>query len=162
VALHLAKREVELFLPQYKAKRQWRDRRVELQMPLFPGYLFVRIPREQRLCVLQAPGVISLVGASGRPEALEDAEIERWKAVMSEGNDPRPHALIRIGERVVVTRGALEGREGFLVREKNKNRVVLTLDLIQRSMSVEVDADVIAPAMIGQKASAMSAGGCRA
>jgi transcription antitermination factor NusG len=114
-------------------------------MPLFPGYLFVRIPREQRLCVLQAPGVICLVGASGHPEALEDAEIERLKAAMSEGNDLRPHALIRCGDRVVVTRGALEGTEGILVREKNKNRVVLTLDLIQRSMSVEVDADAIAP-----------------
>src|SRR4249919_3277395 len=94
VAAHLAARQVELFLAQYRSKRQWKDRRIELQMPLFPGYLFVRIPREQRLFVLQAPGVISLVGASGRPEALEDAEIERLKAAMSEGNDPRPHAFI--------------------------------------------------------------------
>lgn len=114
-------------------------------MPLFPGYLFVRIPVEQRLCVLETPGVICLVGASGKPEELEDAEIERLKEAMSKGNDPRPHALLRAGERVVVTDGPLQGTEGFVVREKNKSRVVLTLDLINKSMSVEVDADAIAP-----------------
>lgn len=94
---------------------------------------------------MEAPGVIYLVGASGHPEALEDAEIEQLKAGMDQRNDPKPHEFIRAGDRVIVTRGPLEGAEGFLVREKNKHRVVLSLDLIQSAMSIEVDADAIAP-----------------
>jgi transcription antitermination factor NusG len=144
VAERLAARSVETFLPQYKTQRSWTDRKVELELPLFSGYIFVHIPIEDRLCVLEAPGVLYLVGA-GRPEPLEDAEIEQLKMALIDGRDPRPQAFIKAGDRVVITRGRLEGYEGFLLREKNKSRVVLQLDLIRSAMSVEVDADAIAP-----------------
>jgi transcription antitermination factor NusG len=142
---HMAARQVEAFLPQYKDTRQWSDRKTELLLPLFPGYVFVRIPRtlENLLNVVAAPGVVYLVGANGTPEALEDAEIEQLKSATHNGNDPRPHQLIHVGDRVKVTRGPLQGREGFLVREKNKCRVVVEVRTIGRAMSVEVDADAV-------------------
>ena len=146
VANYLAAREVECFLPQYKSRREWKDRRVDLLMPLFPGYLFIRIPLEERFRALNAPGVIYLVGWRGYPEPLQDTEIEQLKTAMIIGNDPRPHDFIQVGDQVIVTRGPLQGSKGVLLREKNSTRVVLSLDLIQRSMSVEVDADAIAPA----------------
>ena len=126
-ALHLAKRSVEYFLPQYKSKRVWSDRKVELDLPLFPGYIFVHINVHLKLRVLEAPGVLYLVGAHGSPEPLEDAEIEQLKMALVNGNDPRPHAFIGVGERVVITRGRLEGYEGIVAREKNKHRVVLQM-----------------------------------
>jgi transcription antitermination factor NusG len=142
----LDQREIEFFLPQYKSERQWSDRKVELLLPLFPGYLFVRMTPHDKTRVLETPGVLYLVGASGRPEALEDAEIEHLKTALRGHYDPRPCACVKAGDRVRVTAGPLQGTHGFMVREKNKNRVVVTLELIQRAMSVEVDMSAIAPA----------------
>lgn len=142
----LQSRSVESFLPLYKEKRAWSDRKVEIELPLFPGYLFVRINPCLKLNVLEAPGVLYLVGAHGRPDPLQDEEIEQLKMAMSNGYDLRPHAVISAGDRVVITRGALAGSEGFMVREKNRDRVVLKMDLINRAMSVEVEADAIAKA----------------
>jgi transcription antitermination factor NusG len=145
IAALLQYHSIESFFPQYKSRRQWSDRIVDHLMPLFSGYLFVRIGLEQRMRVLEAPGVFFLVGPSHRPEPLQDAEIEQLKAALL-SNDPKPHKFINVGERVVVTRGRLAGYEGLLVREKNKHRVVLSMDLIQRAMSVEMDEADIAPA----------------
>lgn len=149
VAKHLDGRSVEFFFPHCKEERIWSDRVVEIDVPLFPGYLFVRIDLQERMRVLESPGVLYLVGASGRPEAMKDVEIEQLRMATQKQHDPRPHPLINVGERVVITRGPLEGSKGILVREKNKSRVVLQLDLIQKAMSVELDADAIAPAMHG-------------
>jgi transcription antitermination factor NusG len=146
VARHLEKRDVEYFLPQYTSERRWSDRKVNLMMPLFPGYLFVRILIHDRMRILEAPGVLHLVGASGRPEPLDDAEIELMKAAVMKCNDPKPHSFIAVGDRVTVIRGALEGHQGLLVRDKGNHRIVLSMDLIQRSMSVEVDLDDVVPA----------------
>jgi transcription termination/antitermination protein NusG len=153
VAQHLASRSVETFLPQYKSERKWSDRKVELELPLFSGYIFVHINVHFKLQVLEAPGVLYLVGAHGCPEPLEDAEIEQLKMALMNGNDPRPHPFITVGERVVITRGRLEGYQGFVVREKNKHRIVLQMDLINKAMSVEVDADAIAPVRNGLRPS---------
>jgi transcription antitermination factor NusG len=144
VSSHLAARGVEAFFPQYKSRRQWSDRTIDLLLPLFAGYIFVRIPIHERMRVLEVPGVFYLVG-SVRPEPLLDSEIEQLKLGLNPRNNPQPHKHIRMGDRVVVTSGRLEGYEGFLLREKSQHRVVLCLDLIQRAMSVEVDADAIAP-----------------
>lgn len=146
VAAHLAARSVETFLPQYKSERKWSDRKIEIELPLFSGYIFVHINVHFKLQVLEAPGVLYLVGAHGSPEPLEDAEIEQLRMALVSGRNPRPHPFITVGERVVITRGRLEGYEGFVVREKNKSRVVLKMDLINKAMSVEVDTDAIAPA----------------
>jgi transcription antitermination factor NusG len=143
VALHFGNRDVEYFLPTYKSERRWSDRKRELQLPLFPGYIFVRIERNDRGRVLETPGVIMLVGASGHPEAIEDAEIERLRVGVR--CDARPDVNVKVGELVEVTSGPLVGTRGIVVRGKNSCRVVVRVESVRRSMSVEVDASAVKP-----------------
>jgi len=140
VADQLAPRAIEHFLPLYESVRRWKDRRVKLQLPLFPGYVFVRLWLGERLKVLQVPGVVRLVGFAGGPAVLPDREIEALRASLGAQLQAEPHPYITVGRRVRVTRGPLAGVEGILIRKKNVLRVVVSLDLIARSAAVEVDA----------------------
>jgi transcription antitermination factor NusG len=145
VADQLEVRSVEHFVPLYESVRQWKDRRMKLQLPLFPGYVFVRLALRDRLRVLQVPGVARLVGFNGLPCALPDSEIEALKAGLASGIRAEPHPYLTIGRRVRVRAGSLAGLEGILVRRKNGARFVISLDLIQRSVAVEVDALELEP-----------------
>ncbi len=142
VGEQLAQRSVEYFLPLYDSVRRWKDRRMKLQLPLFPGYVFVRLALRDRLKVLQVPSVVRLVGFNGHPAALPDREIEALRASMAMRirTEPHPYLNLTIGRRVRVKCGPLEGVEGILIRKKNALRVVLSIELIMRSASVEVDA----------------------
>jgi transcription antitermination factor NusG len=143
VAEQLAQRSVEFILPLYESVRQWKDRRIKLQLPLFPGYVLVRIELNGRLRVLQVPGVARFVGFNGQPAPLQDAEIDVLRGKLNGPVRAEPHPFLQIGRRVRVKRGPLEGFEGFLVRQKQKYRVVLSIDTIMRSIAAEVDlADV--------------------
>lgn len=130
--------EVEHFLPCCRSVRQWKDRRVTLQMPLFPGYLFVRLPFLERAKVLTMPNVVSLVGGRNSPSVVSDEEIDWIKRGIAHGN-AMPHASLAVGERVRIVSGALTGMEGTLLRHQNNTRVVICLDSISRSFVVEVD-----------------------
>jgi transcription antitermination factor NusG len=140
VAQHLDLREVEYYLPLYRAQRRWNDgSRVELDLPLFPGYLFVHIGRRERVRVLEVPGVLALVaGAGGQPAALLHAEVDALRAGLGERN-AEPHPCLRAGQKARIRTGALTGMEGVVVRLKSGLRVVLTLELIMQSVAVEVD-----------------------
>jgi transcription antitermination factor NusG len=140
VAALLHVRAVEHFLPLYSSLRRWKDRRVRLELPLFPGYIFVRLARSERLQVLEAPGIVRLVGFNGQPYALPDREVESLSNGIKLGLCIQPHPYLSAGARVRIKRGPLGGAEGILIRRKNTYRVVLSLDLITRSASVEVDA----------------------
>jgi transcription antitermination factor NusG len=140
VTQQLARRSVEHFLPQYESVRRWKDRRVKLQMPLFPGYVFVRLAVRDRLRVLEIPSVARLVGFNGHPAILPDKEIEALRTAVVAQLRTQPHPYLAVGRRVRITRGPLAGVEGILVRRKSVLRVVLSLDLIARSAAVEVDA----------------------
>jgi transcription antitermination factor NusG len=146
VAQHLAQREIEFYLPLYTARRKWSDgSRVTLDLPLFPGYLFVHIPRAQRVRVLEIPGALAIVGGTGRePVALPDEAIEALRAGLPL-RGAAPHPLLTVGQRARIRSGALAGMEGVVVRKKNVFRVVLTLELIMQSISVEVDAGDLEP-----------------
>jgi transcription antitermination factor NusG len=139
VAEQLGWREVEHFLPQYASVRRWKDRRVTLQMPLFPGYVFVHMALRDRLQVLQVPGVARLVGFHGTPAALPDEEIEALRTSLSNGVRAMPHPYLTAGRKVRVRNGPFAGLEGILVRRKNSARFVVSVELIQRSISVELD-----------------------
>lgn len=139
VAQQLAQRSVEHFLPLYRVVRRWKDRRVHQQRPLFPGYVFVRLALHDRLQVLQVPGVAKLVGFSGSPAALPQDEIEALRASLLNRVRAEPHPYLTVGRRVRVKSGSLAGMEGILVRKKNRDRLVISLDLIMRSVAVEVD-----------------------
>lgn len=142
VAQYLTLREIEHYLPVYRTQRKWKDgSRVTLELPLFPGYLFVRIRRSERGRVLDVPGALTVVGGTGRePAALPDEVIE----VLRKGLGQRraePHPLLTVGQRVRICRGALAGMEGVVLRRENSCRVILTLEHIQRSFAVDVDEE---------------------
>jgi transcription antitermination factor NusG len=145
VAVQLGQRSVEHFLPLYASVRRWKDRRVHLQLPLFPGYVLVYLALRDRLQVLQVPGVARLVSFNGTPAALPQEEIEALRRSLANGLCAEPHAYLTIGRRVRVRAGALAGLEGILVRRKNRMRLVISLDLIMRSVAVEMDALELEP-----------------
>lgn len=145
VSDHLAERSIETFLPLYQTIRQWRNGRHRVELPLFPGYAFVRIALRDRLEVLKVPGVVELVGFSGMPAALEGEEIERLRKALAGGVKAKPHPYLTVGRRVRITAGPLIGREGILLRRKGETRVVLSIELIRRSILVDVELDALEP-----------------
>lgn len=145
VAEQFAGRNVEHFLPQYESLRRWKDRKMRLQMPLFPGYLFVHMASQERLRVLQVPGVVQLVGLHGSPTPLPEEDINRIRKFLGQGWRAEPHPYLQAGRRARVVRGPLAGVEGIVLRRKNRSRLVLSFDLIQRSMAVEMDERDLVP-----------------
>lgn len=140
VAEQLGARAIEHFLPSYASVRRWKDRRVTLQLPLFPGYVFVRMELRNRLQILQIPSVARLVGFGGVPTPLPPDEIDLLRAGLDNGVRAEPHPYLNVGRRARIQHGPLAGLEGILMRWKGSWRVVLSLELIQRSVAVEVDA----------------------
>lgn len=145
VAEQLEGRGVEHFLPLYDAVHQWKDRRVRLRLPLFPGYVFVRLSLAQRLRVLQVPGVARLVGFGNLPAPLADTEIDALRNGLQGQIKMQPHPYLCEGQRLRIMRGPLAGMDGILLRRKGQLRLVLSLDLIMRSAIVDVDAADICP-----------------
>ena len=139
VAQHLDQREIECYLPLYKTQRKWANGlKVTLDLPLFPGYVFVHIRRCERGRVLSVPGALSVVGGTGgEPAWLPDATIEALRVALAE-RLARPHPMLTAGQRVRIRSGALAGFEGIVVRSKSSLRVVLTLEHIMQSYAVEV------------------------
>ncbi len=146
VAEQLEQRSVEHFLPLYETVRRWKDRRMRLQLPLFSGYVFVRLALRNRLQVLQVPSVVRLVGFHGLPTPLQEGEIEALRDMLARPLCAEPHPYLIVGRRVRIKTGPLAGAEGILVRAKNRYRIVLSIDLIMRSIAVEVDTADVEPA----------------
>jgi transcription antitermination factor NusG len=146
VSEQLGVSRVEHFLPLCISVRRWKDRRIRLDMPLFPGYVFVRMALRDRLQVLQVPGVACLVGFNGMPAVLPADEIETLRASLVGGVRAQPHPYLAVGRRVKLQSGPLAGLTGILVRRKSGARFVVSVDLIRRSVAVELDeADLVAP-----------------
>jgi transcription antitermination factor NusG len=138
VAEQLNQRRIEHFLPLYESVRRWKDRRMRLEMPLFPGYVFVFLALRDRLSVLQVPGVAHLVSFGSHPARLDADQMETLRKGLKELR-AEPHPYLTVGRRVRVRSGPLQGTEGILLRRKNRYRVILCMDLILRSAAVEVD-----------------------
>ena len=147
VARHMEERRIENFLPLYRALRRWADRTKQLQLPLFPGYLFVHTSLERRLAILQVPGVVNFVCFSGRPASVPQMQIASLREML-EGNPwAQPYSYLESGRRVRVRSGPLARLEGILAERRGRLRVVLSVDLIRRSVAVEVGADEIEPVL---------------
>jgi transcription antitermination factor NusG len=145
VSHQLKQQDIENFLPLYSQVHQWTNRRrVTVELPLFPNYIFVRIDRIERGRVLRLPGVLSIVGRGYEPAPLPDFEIESLRSGLHLRKF-EPHPGLVVGTRVRIKMGALEGMEGVLLRNKNNLRVVLTVALINRGVAIEVDADDVEP-----------------
>jgi len=137
----------EVFLPLYESTRRWKDRRKVLSLPLFPCYVFVRGAHERRLPVLTTPGVHMIISRGERVATVPEEEIEAIRRTVDGSYSVEPHPFLRCGERVRVVRGSLEGVEGILTRKKNSYRLVLSVDMLAQSVSVEVDALDVEPAV---------------
>jgi transcription antitermination factor NusG len=145
VAEHLRQREVECFLPLYETVRRWNNGRHRVQLPLFSSYVFVRMGLGDKLRVLQVPGLSQLVTFQGAPAALPDAEIETLRSALAAGIPAQPYRYLSVGSQVEICRGPLQGMRGILLRHQGQFRVVLSVEMIMRSIVVEVEAsDVVA------------------
>jgi len=132
-------KQVESFLPVFHSKRNWNGRNAIVDMPLFPGYVFVRIPLVERLSVLTLGGVAGLVSCAGTPVPLPEGEVERLRGCLSWA-EAEPVAYFQPGNRVRIVAGALAGMEGVILRQNGQTRFVLSIDLIMRSVAVTVKA----------------------
>src|SRR5271168_5328431 len=150
VAQQIEERSISCFLPLYRSIRRWKDRRKELELALFPGYVFVRLALKDRLRVLQLPSAVRLVSFNGQPAVLPEAEIDQLRERLARGR-VEPHPYLRVGRRVRVCGGPMQGLEGIIVRRKDRCRVVFSLDLIMRSVAVEVDESDVEPVRESQR-----------
>lgn len=145
VATFLDGKGYEWFLPLYKCRRRWSDRIKEIQLPLFPGYVFCRLDMQHRLPVLTTPGVVTIVGTGKHPIPIDDGEMAAIQAAVQSSLRSRPWPFLQVGQRVRVEYGSLCGLEGILLDFRGQRRLVLSVTLLQRSVAVEVDDAWVVP-----------------
>lgn len=145
IAEQLQQRNIDHFLPLYETVHRWSNGNHRVQLPLFPGYIFLHIALAERLRALEIPGIVRLVGFSGVPFPLEEAEIDSMRTALKAGLRAEPHPYLTRGARVEIIRGPLQGMTGILLRRRGCLRVVISVDLIMRSMMVEVDLNDVVP-----------------
>jgi len=144
-ALHLREKGYQEFLPSYTVRSRWSDRVKNIEKPLFPGYVFCNFSPHLRLPVLTTPGVLHIVGIGKEPVSIDEFEIEAvWKTLRS-GLGLQPWPFLQVGEKVVVERGPLTGVEGIVARFKGEYRLVLSINLLQRSIAAEIQREWIRP-----------------
>jgi len=144
-ALHLRERGYDQFAPSYETQRKWSDRKKRVNQFLFPGYVFSRFDVERRLPVLTAPGVVGLVGCGKIPSPIPDQEIENIRSMVQSGLLVTPWPFMEVGQQVLIEYGPLAGVEGILQQVKGKFRLVVSICLLQRSVSTEVDREWVRP-----------------
>ena len=148
VAQALAGKGLEVFLPLYTAVHRWKDRDKKLSLPLFPCYVFLQSPIERWQPVLSTPGVHSVLGFAGKPAMISRAEIEAVRKVVGSSVMAEPHPFLKCGDRVRLTAGPLQGLEGLLVRKRNLWKLVVSVEMLQRSVAVEIDASMVEPVSV--------------
>jgi transcription antitermination factor NusG len=136
---------IEPLLPTVRRLNQWKDRKKEVEVPLFTGYCFVRFNQDQKLPVLKTVGVVDIVGGGQRPEPIPDEEIAAIQTLMASVLPYDPHPYLQEGMQVEVIRGPLQGVHGILLRKDKRHRLILGVRIIQQAAAVEIDtADVVA------------------
>jgi transcription antitermination factor NusG len=135
----------EVLVPLYSVRRRWSDRFKVVEAPLFSGYFFCRMDPELRLPVLVTPGVVQIVGFGKTPAPVADTEIASLQTIVNSNLRAQPWPYIDIGQSVRVEYGPLRGVEGILLKLKNRNRLVASVSLLQRSVAVELEDDWVRP-----------------
>ncbi len=142
----LEAQSIEPLLPTVKKLSQWKDRKKEVEVPLFSGYCFARFAWPDRLAVRKTSGVVEIVGGGDRPEPIPDEEIEALKTLMASTLLYDAHPYLHEGMAVEVVRGPLQGVHGILLRKEKRHRLVIAVHLIQQAAAVEIDVSDVAPA----------------
>lgn len=141
----LRNRSFPTFLPTFIECRPYSDRVKKQERALFPGYLFCRFDPNRRAPILGVPGVQRIVSSSGRPTAVDQQEIDNLQRLVSAGAPAVPWPFLQSGQKVRIEFGVFAGLEGLLVEAKSTKRLVLSISLLQRSVSVEIDRTWIKP-----------------
>jgi transcription antitermination factor NusG len=155
VAQQLESKSIEHFLPLLAAESRWKDRRVRIERPIFPGYVFTHIDLKDRRHVFSISSVVRMLSFGGAAAIIDDAEIEAVRLCLSYGNKPEPYPFPETGELVRVKSGPLQGLEGVVTRRKNHCRIVVSISLIHKSIAAEIDAHLLEP--LGQFADEIAA-----
>jgi transcription antitermination factor NusG len=134
-----------VFSPSYSTKRKRVDRIAEIEVPLFPGYVFCHFDASQRLPILVTPGIVGVVGRGKRPEPVADKEIASIRTLALSGYPVQPWPFLNSGQRVRLQSGPLMGAEGIFLRIKDDHHLVVSITLLQRSVSIVIDRDSVAP-----------------
>ncbi len=143
VAETLSRKGYDVFLPLYSAMHRWRDRSKRLRLPLFPSYVFIRGRLDRELEILGTPGIIHIVGWSGRPAIVPEEQIDAVRRIVEGPFPADPFPFLQNGERVRVKAGPLFGIEGILIRKKGVSRFVVSMEMLGRSAAVEIDLSSI-------------------
>ena len=132
-------------VPLYRTKRQWSDRVKEIDLPLFAGYVLCRFAAGDRMRIEDTPGVVTIVEFGGQPAPLRESEVEEIRRIASSPLPLLPWPYLKAGDAVRLERGPLKGLEGTLVRHRDQYRLVVGIELLQRSIAVEVSPEMITP-----------------
>jgi transcription antitermination factor NusG len=143
VARALVGKGFEVLLPLYTTVRRWKDRKKQLSLPLFPCYVFVQSPPDRWLPILSTPGVHNVVGFGGTPSIIPYPEIEAVRRISEGPLKAEPHPFLQCGDRVRLIEGPLLGLEGLLVRKKSLWKFLVSVEMLQRSVAVEVDCSMV-------------------
>jgi transcription antitermination factor NusG len=138
-----------VFSPSYRTKRKRVDRIAEIDVALFPGYVFCHFDSNKRLPILMTPGIVGVVGRGNRPEPVDDTEIASIRTVALAGRPVQPWPFLRLGQRVRLQAGPLAGAEGIFLRVKDEYHLVISVTLLQRAISVVIETDAVAPLFFG-------------
>jgi transcription antitermination factor NusG len=145
VARNLKGKGYEEFLPLYRRANRWSDRIKEIELPLFPAYVFCRFDPLDRLPILTIPGVKGVVGFGKNLIPVEEAELNAIRVILASGTHCEPWPFLQVGQRVRVEYGPLAGTEGLVLMLKNTYRLVISINILQRSVAVEIDRDCLKP-----------------
>ena len=143
VAKILASKGHEIFLPLIGTTHKWQDREKQLWLPLFPKYVFIGGGLNGRVQILSTPGLSHIVGWAGHPAIIPQIQVEAVRRMIESSLQIEPHPFLQSGDRVRVEAGPLKGIEGVLVRQKNKCRLVVSVELLGRAAAVEVDTSCV-------------------
>jgi transcription antitermination factor NusG len=140
-AAELEEKDIEVFLPMYSAIHHWSDRKKEIQLPLFPNYLFVRITesRNERALVLRTNGVLSFVGTRGVGSYIPDGEIEAVQRVLTSRAPFTHYPFLNVGQKVRIRGGSLDGVSGILAAVNNDRSLIISVECVQRSIAIRID-----------------------
>jgi transcriptional antiterminator NusG len=140
-----------VFSPSYRTKRKRVDRIAEIEVALFPGYVFCQFDPNNRLPILMTPGVVEVVGRRNRPEPVDDTEIASIRTVALAGRSVQPWPFLRLGQRIRMQSGPLTGIEGIFLRVEDEDHLVVSVTLLQRAVSVVIERDSVSPVFSGER-----------